>query len=381
MHPNESPTTSPAKATVEGEDKATPEKALSRILGKLSGLSPDTAEAIARIATIQRLDADETLFNEGDVDNSLFVLLSGELKLTRVASQSEVHLGIVGPGDFLGDLSFLDAGSRQATAQAGTVPTVVAKIDPLTLLLTADGDRHYDGLRTALVVPVTRAFRQQAKNLVLALEERQRFSGFFIYMIAILYGCMLIYFLVAERFVEDTTTNLFAWQSAAVLVIPSLFAVRRLRLGRADVGLRSEDLRRSAVAGLVWGLAVAVAIVGAFVSARAAGLLPEFERVQAFDPLDLVLYLPHTFVQEFVARGLIQNGYRRFFDDRTGYRAVVFASLVFGVAHIPLGILAVAITFIGGLIFGFFFLRYPHLVGVTILHYFLGASAITLGLI
>lgn len=367
--------------SIGGTPRADLETRLETALKSLPGLDPVTVETIIRIAVFHTVAPGSVLFKEGTVDNTLFAVLEGHLIVTRRALRSELPLGVVKAGELLGDVSFLDASSRQATARADKETVVVARIDPMDLILLPDGDRHYDALRTALVVPITRAFRQQSKSLVVAMEEKQNFSGFFVYMIAILYGCMLIYFLVAERFVEDTTTNLFAWQSAAVLVIPSLFVVYRLGLDRADLGLLRSDFWRSAKAGMLWGGIVATAITGAFFAARALGLIPDFERAQAFEMIDMALYLPHTFVQEFVARGIIQNGYQRFFNDETGYRSVVFASLVFGVAHIPLGFLAVAITFIGGIVFGLFFLRYRNIVGVTILHYCLGASAIALGFI
>lgn len=360
------------------------EPPVSRLRAALSGLPtlhPDTVEAVVRIAEIQTVEPGETLFEEGEEDNALFFILKGTLLLSRTALHSDLHLGDIPAGSTLGDLSFLDAATRQATAKAGDHTVIVARVDAATLILEPEGDRHYDSLRLALIVPVTRSFRDHSKQLVVALEERQRFSGFFIYMIAILYGCMLIYFLVAEQFVEDTTTNLFAWQSAAVLIVPSLFIVYRLGLSRADLGLQSNDFGSSFRGGLLWGFGVAVVLAGSFFLARVSGLLEGFERAQPFEPLDLILYLPHTFVQEFVARGIIQNGYQRFFDDRTGYRSVGFASLVFGVAHIPLGLFAVALTAFGGLLFGLFFLRYRNLVGVTIVHYALGGTAIVLGFI
>lgn len=354
---------------------------LQSTLRSLPGLDPDTVETVTRIAEIDTVAPGCVLFEEGTVDNKLFVVLDGSLTLTRRALRSELPIGAVQAGELLEDLSFLDSSSRQATARASADPVVVARVDPLALILLPEGDRHYDSLRSALVVPVARAFREQSKSLVVAMEERHHFTGFFVYMIAILYGCMLIYFLVAERFVEDTTTNLFAWQSAAVLVVPSLFVVYRLGLGRADLGLLRSEFWPSAKAGLLWGAAVATTIGGTFLAARGAGLMPDFQRAQPFELIDMVLYLPHTFVQEFVARGIIQNGYQRFFNDETGYRSVGFASLVFGVAHIPLGFFAVAITFIGGIVFGLFFLKYKNLVGVTLLHYCLGATAIAIGFI
>jgi len=354
---------------------------LRESLAKLPAIAPDTVDAILRVASIETLSPSETLFKEGETDNALFFVLEGQVVLSRRALQSDIRLDDVGVGSMLGDLSFLDAATRQATAVAGEKQVTVARIDPMALILEPDGDQHYDVLRSALVVPVTRSYREHSKQLVVALEERQRFSGFFIYMVAILYGCMLIYYLVAEQFVQDTTTNTFAWQSAVVLILPSLFVVYRLGLGRADLGLQAADFRSSLKGGVFWGASVALLMVAAFLAAQSLGWMVDFQRVQPFEFLDMILYLPHTFVQEFIARGIIQNGYQRFFNDQSGYRSVGFASLVFGVAHIPLGIFAVVVTLVGGVLFGLFFLKYRNLVGVTIVHYALGGTAIALGFI
>lgn len=381
MTPAEHPESRAAQPCPDEGTIATARDRLRQALGNLQGLPADTIEAIVSVAVIERLDPQETLFPEGAQDDALYFVLEGSLLLSRRAMHDELPLGSVQPGAMVGELSFLDPTTRQATARAGGHPVITARIEPQALDALPDGARHRDALRVAIVVPVVRGFRDQARGLVVATEDRQRFSGFFIYMIAILYGCMLIYFLVAERFVQDTTTNLFAWQSAAVLIVPSIFIVWRLGLSRADLGLAQAEFAPSLRGGLIWGGALATLFVGGFTLARVSGLLPDFQRVQALEMLDLVLYLPHTFVQEFVARGIIQNGYQRFFDDRSGYRSVMFASLVFGVAHIPLGLEAVALTFVGGVLFGLLFLRYRHLVGVTLAHFALGASAIGLGLI
>ncbi len=354
---------------------------LRSTLQSLAFLPPDAVEAIIEAAEIETVAPHQTIFAEGDEDNTLMIVLKGEAQLTRQALHTELPLGPVGVGGFLGQLSFLDAATRQVTAKTTDTPVVIARINPIDVLLLPDGDKHYDSLRAGLVVPVVRSLRQQSKALVLAIEDRQRFAGFFLFMIAIIYGCMLIYFLVAEQFVTDTTSQLFAWQNAAILVVPSLFVVYRLKLSRADLGLQAEEFRDSLKWGLIWGIGVSIFFVGTFMAFRLAGMMPDFQRAQAFELWDMVLYLPHTFIQELVARGIIQNGYQRFFDDQSGYRSVTFASFVFAIAHIPVGVPAVLLTFVGGMLFGLFFLKYRHLVGVTLVHFAVGGSAIALGLI
>lgn len=376
--------TSPDLSSTDLPETAPSAQGLGRLrdtLQDLAVLPPDTVEAILGVAEIQTYAPGTVIYAEGEEDNTLYVVLEGHVALSRHALHADLPVGSLPPGDIFGQLSFLDAATRQVTASAGAGPVTVARIDPMELLLSPQGDVHYDALRAGLIVPLVRSSREQSKALVAAVEDRHRFSGFFIYMIAIIYGCMLIYYLVVEQFVVDTTTNLFAWQSAAVLIVPSLFVVYRLGLKRDELGLRRSDFAYSAKWGLIWSLVTAVVFVGTFQTVRLLGGIPDFERAQAFEWIDMVSYLPHTFVQEFVARGIIQNGYQRFFDDEKGYRSVGFASLVFAVAHIPVGFPAVVLTFFGGLVFGFFFLKFRHLVGVTLVHFALGASAIALGLI
>ncbi|MEM8553281.1 MAG: CPBP family glutamic-type intramembrane protease [Pseudomonadota bacterium] len=378
-----SPTTSPDTHTgpTSGQGTFAAIEKLQDTLRALAFLPPDAIDAVVDVAQVETVAPDEIIFEEGDAENTLIVVLEGHVLLSRHALYSELPLGSVSEGGFLGQLSFLDASTRTVTAKAGSDPVTIARITSVDVLLAENGDQHFDALRAGLVVPVVRSLREQSKALVVAMEDRQRFAGFFLFMIAIIYGCMLIYFLVAEQFVTDTTSQLFAWQNAAILVIPSIIVVYRLQLGYADLGLQNSEFRASLIGGLIWSAVTTAVFVGTFYLVRAVGMMPDFERAQAFSMLDFALYFPHTFVQEFVARGIIQNGYQRFFDDESGYRSVLFASFVFAIAHIPIGVGAVVLTFFGGVLFGLFFLKYRHLIGVTLVHFAVGGSAIALGLI
>ncbi len=59
------------------------------------------------------------IFHEGDPGGSLLMVLSGQIKITKLAPNGkECVLAFMGPGDVIGEITLLDGGVRTATAQA-----------------------------------------------------------------------------------------------------------------------------------------------------------------------------------------------------------------------------------------------------------------------
>lgn len=85
----------------------------------LQGQSPDAVRAFKDLADPLSLSRGETLFSEGERGGSIYVVLSGKLKVTRPADEGkETIFTIVGPDDLLGELAVFDDGPRQATTVA-----------------------------------------------------------------------------------------------------------------------------------------------------------------------------------------------------------------------------------------------------------------------
>lgn len=99
-------------------------------------LEERTAQRLAAMIVRTSLAKGQTLFAEGDEADAMFVLLRGKVKLTRLSHQPqpavvvtgrgrpmipaarESLLGLVGPGEMVGELSVLDGGHRSTTARA-----------------------------------------------------------------------------------------------------------------------------------------------------------------------------------------------------------------------------------------------------------------------
>ena len=119
-------------------------------------------EALSVIATLaeeEAFDSGETLFNENDQADSLFLIVSGAVKLDRGGES----ISTLGPGDVMGAWSLLDVEARLVTATAvDTVQTLVIERDPFFELI-AD--------YPLIIQSIMRALAQRLRRLIRPLER------------------------------------------------------------------------------------------------------------------------------------------------------------------------------------------------------------------
>lgn len=85
--------------------------------GLFQGVDADAAEALAGDFEIIDSPRGTILFSEGDPGDSLYIVLTGKVKLGRRSSDGRENLvAIMGPSDEFGELSLFDPGPRTATA-------------------------------------------------------------------------------------------------------------------------------------------------------------------------------------------------------------------------------------------------------------------------
>jgi CRP/FNR family transcriptional regulator, cyclic AMP receptor protein len=85
--------------------------------GLFQGVAPEAAEALAASLTYGDYSRGENVFTEGEQGDTLFIVLSGKVKIGRRAADGrENMLSVMGPSDMFGELSLFDPGPRTATA-------------------------------------------------------------------------------------------------------------------------------------------------------------------------------------------------------------------------------------------------------------------------
>jgi CRP/FNR family cyclic AMP-dependent transcriptional regulator len=85
--------------------------------GLFQGVAPEAVEALAAALQYGDYSRGENVFHEGEQGDTLFIVLSGKVKIGRRAADGrENMLSVMGPSDMFGELSLFDPGPRTATA-------------------------------------------------------------------------------------------------------------------------------------------------------------------------------------------------------------------------------------------------------------------------
>lgn len=98
-----------------------------RQLDIFAGLDTGSCDEIARAARVKRIAAGDALFQQGEMSNAVYVLLSGEFKATQMTADGDrVVVRLVGPGDLAGHVSAFCETPLPATPIAMTESIVLS---------------------------------------------------------------------------------------------------------------------------------------------------------------------------------------------------------------------------------------------------------------
>src|SRR5256886_14799543 len=89
--------------------------------GIFQGVDAEAAESLVKDLETVDIRKGDVLFNEGEPGDSLYIILSGKIKLGRRAADGRQNLvAVLGQSDMVGEWSLFDPGPRTATATAVT---------------------------------------------------------------------------------------------------------------------------------------------------------------------------------------------------------------------------------------------------------------------
>ena len=120
-------------------------------------LDADELDSVGSVVTDLRFDAGDALLREGTPAHDMFIVISGEVEVTRDGE----HIADLGQGQFFGEMSVLARTLRHSTVTAKTavdvlhidgrslqalfadVPTVAVKMLPVMASRVIDNIDHY----------------------------------------------------------------------------------------------------------------------------------------------------------------------------------------------------------------------------------------------
>lgn len=84
-----------------------------------NNLSTEELNQLSQICRERKFDRGQVVFYEGDLGGSLYVIVTGIVKIVMIAEDGREHiLGLLHHGDFFGEVSLIDGEPRSATAVA-----------------------------------------------------------------------------------------------------------------------------------------------------------------------------------------------------------------------------------------------------------------------
>jgi len=91
---------------------------LLREVPMFSKLSPEDLEQIAEIAQEQLFPDQALICREDEPGNTMFIIVSGKVKVTKKAGKKENVIATRGAGEFVGEMAILESAPRSATLRA-----------------------------------------------------------------------------------------------------------------------------------------------------------------------------------------------------------------------------------------------------------------------
>ncbi|HEX2060252.1 MAG TPA: cyclic nucleotide-binding domain-containing protein [Thermoanaerobaculia bacterium] len=81
-------------------------------------------DRIESIGTVKRIAEGAFLIRAGEIDSSLFAIEDGHLDIIGLDDGRQTVLATVGPGDVIGEVSFIDDSPRSVSVRAGEETSV-----------------------------------------------------------------------------------------------------------------------------------------------------------------------------------------------------------------------------------------------------------------
>jgi CRP/FNR family transcriptional regulator, cyclic AMP receptor protein len=127
-------------------------------------LLPDELDAVLRHAPLRQFGRGATVYRKGDAGSGMLVILSGRLRIGSTGEDGrDIVLGILGPGQCVGEMALLDSEERSADVTALEACTVLAvERGPFIALMRGNPD---------LCLRVVAMLSSRLRNSNEALEE------------------------------------------------------------------------------------------------------------------------------------------------------------------------------------------------------------------
>ena len=362
-------------------------------------LTEEELQVLASITSLHRHEAGVTLLHEHQTTEALIFIYRGTVEVLKDAYDlpdpgnllpDEYAITRLGEGAVIGEMSFVDGERTSATVRtAGPCEVLVVPHEAIERVAV-----HVPSLYRKLILAVARLVVKRLRGfseehvgvLHSRMREallRQQFATFFVITMALFGIASTVQKLINDG-LPPLQQMLYSWGFLLLTFAPIAWFVWRLRLPWSTWGLTLRNTGKSLWEGLALGAVLAVVAVAVRVGLKPPeeafvnwGSLANYNSIEF--TVFFIAYGPHCFLQETIGRGVIQGALVRFLPESRPLVPILLTSALFGIFHLYVSLSFAAITFGASLLFGWLYHRHRTLVGVTVLHYLIGAFSVALG--
>ncbi len=330
--------------------------------------------------------AGETIVEEGSMDEDIFLLKSGVLDVTKFTGKNQQIVDEISGNTYFGDQAFLDGSPRSATVKARNDAELFV-LEKQAVLNHLDRDNLLNKLYRNIAMINSVRLKQSASSYAVTMEkeidlltDKAYFDKFIITIFICFTITQVVTSLIYSVFKDiNIFSEVFTWAYMILLVIPFIYFASKSGEPWSAFGVTLKNWKKALFEGVLFCLIfIGVVIIGLIITSYMGYL--DFEDVTWREvtknfTLTSPLYFFHSYGQEFVARGVLQNALQKFLDDTRGVKSVIMTASIFGLSHILYGPELVIASLLSGILFGLVFLRHKNLLGSTIVHFILGMVA------
>jgi CRP-like cAMP-binding protein/membrane protease YdiL (CAAX protease family) len=354
--------------------------------------SSEELDCLYQLNKILTLDANTPVFNEGDLTRDVYFIFEGEVEILKWNKEENQKLAIgkVLKSGMFGEMSFLDGEPRSSSVKT-TQPSIIIQLSYEMVSQKLDNpliSNIYNKILQNIATTNIKRLRVSNQNYVQSLQteidllnSKNSFGILFISIIFLM-GFVNIADTLFLQYGVNTHTPLFSWSFLIALLIPSLIVVKKINCSLGELGVTLVNWKRSVIEAIIISAIVECFVMLAYwIYTLKNPTAPSLSYVimNPLKPFDffVLIYIVHSYIQEFIARGIIQSSLIKFMGTSTNSsRMVILTAFLFGFFHSSWGIEAVFVTFAMSLVFGFIYIRTNNLLGVSIAHYVAGVTGI-----
>lgn len=344
-----------------------------------SGFNADDIKILAQKSSIKHFEPGSYLMYEKELSNEMYIVVSGKLSLEKMdENDHEYNIGYLVAGDVVGELSFLENVPRYCSVKTEEETTVI-KISKEDLLEdAANGKKIINHLAINIASSLSKKIKLTNERYIdklraenANLKKTVNFGHFFVIIVASLgLSSIFVNILVTYKTGFDIRSVTFNWVYLLILLVPILFFVLKSSYSFSTFGINRCNLKRTVLESCL-----IIVFIGPILFFSTGYKLSQF--FVHFLNIGAFSYLLHSAVQEFVARGVVQTTLFNFMSKRNNDLVpIVLAAFIFSMFHLQIGLEAVYITFVAGILFGYLYYRQGNIFGVTFVHFVLGWIAL-----